>query len=235
MDISETIKRIRQSKGLNQSFMAEHLNIALNNYSKIERGITEIGITRLYEIAKILEVSVTELLGEPIQNTDNERVISLEKRIFELEDRLKDKVHIIENFEKADDKIKSDLFGLYIYLRDLEIQLAYSKNIEVVDENVYNNNGKLEEFAVHTYIKNENEWREIIVENFNNPIIEWLIDFLILHDYKDPEVLFWKKCLEEENLKRRAVSLDFTDDFEFPDVKKIITKIKKRKNPLNNL
>lgn len=57
------IKEIRQRKNFSQSYMAEKMNIALLNYGKIERGVTELSVKRLYEIADILDVNVQELLG----------------------------------------------------------------------------------------------------------------------------------------------------------------------------
>jgi transcriptional regulator with XRE-family HTH domain len=43
--------------------MAEKMNIALLNYGKIERGVTELSVKRLYEIADILDVNVLEIIG----------------------------------------------------------------------------------------------------------------------------------------------------------------------------
>lgn len=60
--ICETIRIQRQRKGYSQDAMAFYLNISQPAYSKMELGETEIKISRLYEIADILEVSVFDLL-----------------------------------------------------------------------------------------------------------------------------------------------------------------------------
>ena len=54
MNAIENIQRIRIEKRLSQAEMAERLGIAQNNYGKIERGITELTVQRLYKIAEIL-------------------------------------------------------------------------------------------------------------------------------------------------------------------------------------
>ena len=52
----------RKAKGLTQSQMADKLNIAQVNYSKIETGKTELTLSRLIRIANILEVDLITLL-----------------------------------------------------------------------------------------------------------------------------------------------------------------------------
>jgi len=42
--------------------MADELNITVAAYSNIERGITDISVTRLYQIAGILELFIEDLL-----------------------------------------------------------------------------------------------------------------------------------------------------------------------------
>jgi transcriptional regulator with XRE-family HTH domain len=61
--IHANIKDIRQRKNFSQAYMAEKMNIALLNYGKIERGVTELSVKRLYEIADILDVNVLEIIG----------------------------------------------------------------------------------------------------------------------------------------------------------------------------
>lgn len=42
--------------------MADELNITVAAYSNIERGVTDISVTRLYQIAGILELFIEDLL-----------------------------------------------------------------------------------------------------------------------------------------------------------------------------
>jgi transcriptional regulator with XRE-family HTH domain len=67
MKVLDNIKRIRKERGLSQEYVAGKILIHTINYGKIENGITALTIERLYEIAKILNVSVSELLGEDTQ------------------------------------------------------------------------------------------------------------------------------------------------------------------------
>lgn len=62
MVINEKIKKIRRSQDLSQEAMAEKLGISTNSYAKLERGETELSITRLQEIANILGVEASDLL-----------------------------------------------------------------------------------------------------------------------------------------------------------------------------
>ena len=59
----EKIRKIRESKNYTQEFMAESLGITQRAYSSIENGKTQLTIERLFEIAKILETSVIEILN----------------------------------------------------------------------------------------------------------------------------------------------------------------------------
>jgi len=62
--IGDIIRNQRVQKGYSQEYMAHHLNISQNAYSKIERGDTEVTVKRVYEVAEVLGVSVYELLPQ---------------------------------------------------------------------------------------------------------------------------------------------------------------------------
>ena len=62
--VGAIIRIERHKKQYTQFYMAFMLDISQNYYSKLERGETEITVRRLYEISKILEVSVYQLLPE---------------------------------------------------------------------------------------------------------------------------------------------------------------------------
>jgi HTH-type transcriptional regulator/antitoxin HipB len=64
MEYLDNIKRLRKANGITQLEMSERLGMAKNNYGKVESGVTEMTVSRLYAIAEILGVSVTALLGE---------------------------------------------------------------------------------------------------------------------------------------------------------------------------
>ncbi|MEO6284133.1 MAG: helix-turn-helix transcriptional regulator [Dyadobacter sp.] len=54
----------REEKRLTQAFMAIHCGMSQPNYSDIERGKTNPSIEQLKKFAKILEITVDELISE---------------------------------------------------------------------------------------------------------------------------------------------------------------------------
>jgi transcriptional regulator with XRE-family HTH domain len=62
--IGHQIRRIRQSKDLSQENIASELEITKGAFSKIERGATNVPITRLLQIAAVLEVDITEFFKD---------------------------------------------------------------------------------------------------------------------------------------------------------------------------
>lgn len=54
---------MRMVKGLSQEDMAEKLGVSTNGYGKIERGETDINISRLEQVAKILEVDLRDIFN----------------------------------------------------------------------------------------------------------------------------------------------------------------------------
>jgi transcriptional regulator with XRE-family HTH domain len=63
MEIAERIRMARLAKGLSQQNVAVELDLTTAAYSNIERGITDITVTRLLEISRILDKNMSELLG----------------------------------------------------------------------------------------------------------------------------------------------------------------------------
>lgn len=65
--VLEKIKKIRIEKGISHEAMAYNLGITQAAYTKIEKNETKLSVDRLYRIAEILEVEVSDLLGIEIQ------------------------------------------------------------------------------------------------------------------------------------------------------------------------
>ena len=63
MKIHDKIRALRTSKGWTQDKMAELLHLSLNGYANIERGDTEMTISRLEQIAKIFDMNYLDLLN----------------------------------------------------------------------------------------------------------------------------------------------------------------------------
>ncbi len=70
--IIDRIKEQRKKKGFSHENMAHELNISQAAYSKIEKNETRLTVDRLFEIANILEVSVSELLEGNASRTYNQ-------------------------------------------------------------------------------------------------------------------------------------------------------------------
>lgn len=61
--ISEKLRKIRELKEYSQKYMAMQMDISQRQYQRIENGETELNLSKLEEVCKILEVSVEQLLG----------------------------------------------------------------------------------------------------------------------------------------------------------------------------
>ncbi len=61
--IKNKIKSIRELKNYTQEYMADQLGVTQAGYSKIEKGKTILSYIKLVEIARILEVSVEDIIS----------------------------------------------------------------------------------------------------------------------------------------------------------------------------
>ncbi len=101
--IYENIKAIRQAKGLTQTYLAEKVGIAINNYGKLERGEIHLTIERLEQLAGIFGMTVIELLqyGSGVEKpqivVDTEKVKELENKVKELESEIKYRQELFKN------------------------------------------------------------------------------------------------------------------------------------------
>lgn len=64
-EIRERIRTLRIDKGYSQDYMADMLNISQNAYHKLEKGYTRIHLEKFIDIAKVLEVEVSDLFNGP--------------------------------------------------------------------------------------------------------------------------------------------------------------------------
>jgi transcriptional regulator with XRE-family HTH domain len=61
--VAERIRLLRLSNNLSQENVADELGISIGAYSNIERGITDITITRADQLARIFKVSIIDLVN----------------------------------------------------------------------------------------------------------------------------------------------------------------------------
>lgn len=160
MDIINKIVELRRQRGVTQSLMAERLGIAPNNYGKIEKGKTELTVSRLEQIAKVLGVSIGEFLTEYSEEiVHNDEVNGLKKRNEELEDRIKDKEKIIDSISEKLEKINL-IANNHIVSKVRDYGL--SKNIGTV---ICKNNRTGEEFS----ISSKDYWDSDLIFDFVKP------------------------------------------------------------------
>lgn len=63
MPAHEKIRFLRQAKGWTQEEVADKLKMSQNGYGSIERGETDVNLSRLEQIADLFEIKLSELLG----------------------------------------------------------------------------------------------------------------------------------------------------------------------------
>ena len=63
MSVHEKIKFIRQMKGWSREDMAEKLAMSINGYGSIERGETNVNLSRLEQIANLFGMELSELVA----------------------------------------------------------------------------------------------------------------------------------------------------------------------------
>jgi len=71
MEVYEKIRLIRQIKNWSQEDMASKLEMSVNGYANIERGDTDVQLSRLKQIAKVFEMELSELIGVNEKNVLN--------------------------------------------------------------------------------------------------------------------------------------------------------------------
>jgi transcriptional regulator with XRE-family HTH domain len=71
MSVHEKIRLVRQAKGLTQEEVAEKLKMSVNGYGDIERGETDVNLSRLEQLADLFEMTLTQLFGIDGKNVFN--------------------------------------------------------------------------------------------------------------------------------------------------------------------
>ena len=101
MNVSESIKSIREKKQITQSEMSDRLQMERSNYARLEARGEKLTIENLKRIADALGVDILELMGiENVSVGESPREVGSEKRVAELESIVKDKVLIIDGLER---------------------------------------------------------------------------------------------------------------------------------------
>lgn len=156
--VLENIRNARLNKRLSQAEMAEKMGIAINNYSKLERGVTELNVSRLFEIADLLETNVVQLLGNDVMSKDNDennivyqsKIEELEKRVNELQSWLDDKTKLSRLYKKEyDDLSKNISIALDLIIKEYALRFEMGEFRYMVSKGVIKNL-TAKEFKEHT-------------------------------------------------------------------------------------
>jgi transcriptional regulator with XRE-family HTH domain len=100
MDIYTVLRRIRVEKGLSQQNLADDLGLSLTGYAKIERGETELTISRLEQLSKYYQMNILDFFKlihpsnmPPEEESAIKKEINYLKQIHQL---LHDKIAYLE-------------------------------------------------------------------------------------------------------------------------------------------
>lgn len=71
MALAQKLKLIRSLKNWTPEEVAEKLGISTHAYAKIERGETDVNLSRLQQIAEVMDISLSQLFGLDEKNVFN--------------------------------------------------------------------------------------------------------------------------------------------------------------------
>jgi transcriptional regulator with XRE-family HTH domain len=116
MDLGDTLKKIREAKGLSQKELAGLLDMPQPQYSRIESGKTDPSFTTLERIAKALGISLADLFkADDIfkdANTYDKTLMEKLKLIDELDNTEKKSLYNIIDSLIAKKRLKDNLQNL---------------------------------------------------------------------------------------------------------------------------
>lgn len=108
------LRIIRAEKGLSQENLAAMLKMSTNGYSKIERGETDVSISKIELIAEVLEVDIADLLqlsavNTYINNNGTASVVSSNASgTFHINEESRVILELFERIKQLEEKIRCD-------------------------------------------------------------------------------------------------------------------------------
>ena len=108
--IYKNIKTIREMKDLTRDYVAAELDMTTSGYGKIERGEIDITISKIYRLAFVFEITVSDLLFFNVASVFNN------SKKYKLESELNN----VDNSEVKVMKIKHNTFDPTV---DLKIKI----------------------------------------------------------------------------------------------------------------
>lgn len=83
--VAEKIRLLRLQRGLSQENLADSLRISTTAYGDIERGKTDLTLSRLYQIAEILKVGVVFFIEDNTPSSFQQELQQLELEKLRIE------------------------------------------------------------------------------------------------------------------------------------------------------
>lgn len=118
--VEQRIRRFREKKGFSQDYMALELEISQASYARLENGDTQLSVERLMQIAKILQVHFSQLVGEEPQNVFHQQNNSGPSGYFEkIENLYTENSKTIEKLLESKDETIAQLQKEIDFLRNL--------------------------------------------------------------------------------------------------------------------
>jgi transcriptional regulator with XRE-family HTH domain len=103
MKVCEKIKRLRMEKGWSQEEVANKLDISVNAYGAIERGETDVNLSRLEAISDVFKIDTADLFDKKtnvINNFAEVQVQNNQSNWHNIHQSI-DYLHIKNEFEKS--------------------------------------------------------------------------------------------------------------------------------------
>jgi transcriptional regulator with XRE-family HTH domain len=119
LKVGQKIKKIRELRNFTQEYMADKLAISQTSYGNLEREETEITLKRLLQVAQILEIKISDLLGfdenkmlvgNMTNNSPTQAGVIYNHESFErerklYEERISDLQKTVDNLQKTVEKL----------------------------------------------------------------------------------------------------------------------------------
>lgn len=109
--VADKIRKARLIKGLSQQNMADELDITVAAYSNIERGVTDISVTRLIQISGILGVHPHSfiVLEDAESNMLNENINPVENYGSNLTNQMYSLIQQFQHLQANLERIENEL------------------------------------------------------------------------------------------------------------------------------
>ena len=124
---SENLKTLRKQKGLTQETLAIKLHITRQTISKWEKGLSVPDTEQLVRLAEVLEVPITQLLGQKVADTTNENEVA------EYLAQIAEQLAIKNRRTKLIVKIVGGILVAFVVANLLMVLMSFSSFYEITD------------------------------------------------------------------------------------------------------